>query len=64
MYVLANGCSDSTEDIVKKLCNKNTSIRLISLCLADKANAWNYIDWIAIYQMKLKEQKYRELLRR
>jgi len=42
IYVLANGCSDSTEAVVKTLQKQHTNLHLASIPLADKANAWNY----------------------
>jgi glycosyltransferase involved in cell wall biosynthesis len=42
LYVLANGCTDSTESIVRSFQLENKNIYLVSIPLADKANAWNY----------------------
>ncbi len=42
LYILANGCTDSTEDIVRSLQKEHPNIHLVSIPLADKANAWNY----------------------
>lgn len=40
-YVLANGCSDHTEDIVRKYQRYYPGVRLVCTKLGDKANAWN-----------------------
>lgn len=40
-YVLANACTDRTEDIVREYCNVHANVHLISIVLGDKANAWN-----------------------
>ena len=40
-YVLANGCSDLTEDVVQKYIVCHPNVRLHSIELGDKSNAWN-----------------------
>lgn len=40
-YVMANGCTDRTEDLVRQYSQKNTSVHLVSIELGDKCNAWN-----------------------
>jgi glycosyltransferase involved in cell wall biosynthesis len=48
IFVLANGCKDSTERVIKKLQVKHTNIELVSIKKADKCNAWNkYVHEIA-----------------
>ena len=42
VYIIANGCSDSTEQIVKGLQAEHNNLHLVSLPIADKASAWNY----------------------
>jgi len=42
VYILANGCTDSTEKVALNLQNKNSNVHLVSIPVADKANAWNY----------------------
>jgi glycosyltransferase involved in cell wall biosynthesis len=42
LYIMANGCTDSTEEIIKSLQQEHPNIHLVSIPLADKANAWNY----------------------
>ena len=40
-YVLANACTDRTEDIVRKYRDTHPNVHLVSIALGDKANAWN-----------------------
>lgn len=40
-YVLANACTDRTEDIVREYSGSHENVHLISIALGDKANAWN-----------------------
>jgi glycosyltransferase involved in cell wall biosynthesis len=40
-YVLANACSDRTEALVREYASRHPDVRLVSLALGDKANAWN-----------------------
>jgi glycosyltransferase involved in cell wall biosynthesis len=48
IFVLANGCTDSTEDIVAEYARNHRGVRLVPIQLGDKANAWNvYIHDIA-----------------
>jgi len=42
LYILANGCTDSTENVVRSLHAEKTNVHLVSIPLADKANAWNH----------------------
>lgn len=41
IYVMANGCTDNTEAIVKEYRRKRPEVHLISIKLGDKCNAWN-----------------------
>ncbi|EXI76734.1 MAG TPA: glycosyltransferase family 2 protein [Candidatus Accumulibacter phosphatis] len=41
VYVMANGCSDGTEDIVREYGTANGHVHLVSIALGDKCNAWN-----------------------
>ena len=41
VYVMANGCTDQTETIVRDYQKKNPSVHLVSIALGDKCNAWN-----------------------
>jgi glycosyltransferase involved in cell wall biosynthesis len=41
VYVMANGCSDRTEDIVRQHAARDSRIHLVSIQLGDKCNAWN-----------------------
>ena len=41
VYVMANGCTDRTEGIVTAYAAKDSRVRLVSLRLGDKCNAWN-----------------------
>src|SRR5215813_10375343 len=40
-YVLANGCTDRTEEIVRGYAQTHPGVSLISIAVGDKANAWN-----------------------
>ena len=41
VYVMANGCTDRTEAIVSEYSRKRPDVRLVSIVLGDKCNAWN-----------------------
>ena len=41
VYVMANGCTDATEDIVREYQRTRPSVHLVSIALGDKCNAWN-----------------------
>lgn len=41
VYVMANGCTDRTEDIVRAYAARNPGVHLVSIKLGDKCNAWN-----------------------
>jgi glycosyltransferase involved in cell wall biosynthesis len=41
LTVYANGCTDDTYSIVKKLSDKNNKIRSVEIKIASKINAWN-----------------------
>lgn len=41
VFVMANGCTDRTEDIVRAYARKRPEVRLVSIALGDKCNAWN-----------------------
>lgn len=41
VYVMANGCTDRTEAIVKDYACERPEVRLVSIQLGDKCNAWN-----------------------
>jgi glycosyltransferase involved in cell wall biosynthesis len=41
VYVLANGCTDRTEDIVRQYAGARPGVHLVSIAVADKCNAWN-----------------------
>ena len=40
-YVLANACTDRTEEIVREYRDTHPNVHLVSIALGDKANAWN-----------------------
>lgn len=40
-YVLANACSDDTENLVRDYAKRYPNVHLVSIALGDKANAWN-----------------------
>jgi glycosyltransferase involved in cell wall biosynthesis len=41
VFVMANGCTDRTEDIVRQHAVRNPRVHLVSIQLGDKCNAWN-----------------------
>jgi glycosyltransferase involved in cell wall biosynthesis len=42
IYILANGCTDSTLEIGNKLQKKYSFLHVVNLSVADKSNAWNF----------------------
>jgi glycosyltransferase involved in cell wall biosynthesis len=42
IHVLANGCTDATRSRVREFAADRHDIELVTLALADKANAWNH----------------------
>ena len=40
-YVMANGCTDNTEEVVKTYAARNGGVVLVSIEMPDKCNAWN-----------------------
>ena len=41
VYVMANGCTDRTEAIVQDYGRRRPEVRLVSIAMGDKCNAWN-----------------------
>ena len=41
VYVMANGCTDSTERLVSEYSARRPEVKLVSIKLGDKCNAWN-----------------------
>ena len=41
VFVMANGCTDRTEDIVKQYARRCPQVHCVSIDLGDKCNAWN-----------------------
>jgi glycosyltransferase involved in cell wall biosynthesis len=41
VFVMANGCTDRTEDIVSEYGRERPEVKLVSIALGDKCNAWN-----------------------
>lgn len=41
IFVLANGCTDNTEELVEAYAKKQPGVHLVSIQMADKCNAWN-----------------------
>src|SRR5262245_31366445 len=41
VYVMANGCTDRTEEIVRDYGRRRPEVRLVPIALGDKCNAWN-----------------------
>ena len=42
IYVLANGCSDRTESLVREYASHHGNVQLVAIPVGDKCNAWNY----------------------
>jgi len=41
VFVMANGCTDRTEEIVSEYGKRRSGVHLVSIKLGDKCNAWN-----------------------
>ena len=41
VYVMANGCTDRTEALTRAYAERHPGVRLVSIALGDKCNAWN-----------------------
>jgi glycosyltransferase involved in cell wall biosynthesis len=41
VYVMANGCTDHTEQVVSDYAARDARVHLVSIALGDKCNAWN-----------------------
>ncbi len=41
IFVMANGCTDATEEIVSDYAQQHSGVHLVSIALGDKCNAWN-----------------------
>jgi glycosyltransferase involved in cell wall biosynthesis len=41
VFVMANGCTDRTEEIVARYAEQRPEVHLVSIALGDKCNAWN-----------------------
>ena len=41
LIVLANGCSDNTEQVVHDFGHRVPNVELVPIALGDKSNAWN-----------------------
>jgi glycosyltransferase involved in cell wall biosynthesis len=41
IFVMANGCTDRTEGIVRRYSRTRPEVHLVSIALGDKCNAWN-----------------------
>jgi glycosyltransferase involved in cell wall biosynthesis len=41
VFVMANGCTDRTEQLVRDYARREPSVQLVSIELGDKCNAWN-----------------------
>jgi len=41
VYVMANGCTDGTEEVVRRYATKRPDVHLVSIKMGDKCNAWN-----------------------
>jgi glycosyltransferase involved in cell wall biosynthesis len=41
VYVMANGCTDRTEALTRAFAEEHPEVRLVTIALGDKCNAWN-----------------------
>lgn len=41
IFVMANGCTDKTEQIVQSYAQEHPEVELVSIAMPDKCNAWN-----------------------
>lgn len=41
VFVMANGCTDRTEDVVREYALRRPEVHLVSIAMGDKCNAWN-----------------------
>lgn len=41
VYVMANGCTDRTEAVVREYARRRPAVHLVSIAMGDKCNAWN-----------------------
>ncbi len=41
VYVMANGCTDGTADVVRKYRERRPTVHLVDIKMGDKCNAWN-----------------------
>ncbi len=41
IFVMANGCTDDTEKIVNEYAETHEGVKLVSIAMADRCNAWN-----------------------
>ena len=41
IFVMANGCTDDTERIVNEYAQTHEGVKLVSIAMADRCNAWN-----------------------
>jgi glycosyltransferase involved in cell wall biosynthesis len=41
IFVMANGCTDETEKIVNEYAKRRHGVKLVSIAMADRCNAWN-----------------------
>jgi glycosyltransferase involved in cell wall biosynthesis len=42
VFVLANGCTDGTEELVRRYARLHDNVHLVEIQKGDKANAWNF----------------------
>lgn len=58
VFVMANGCSDRTEDIVRAYGGQRPEVHLVSIALGDKCNAWNVFVHETVPQFGLDAEVY------
>src|SRR6185436_17298677 len=58
IFVMANGCTDRTEEIVRQYAARRPEVHLVSIDLNDKCNAWNVFIHETVPQHCAREEFY------
>ncbi|NRA72386.1 MAG: glycosyltransferase [Gammaproteobacteria bacterium] len=54
IYVLINGCSDNTQQIVEDYAREYNNVKPVVIAVGDKSNAWN----VFVHELAIKAQMY------